>query len=90
MKMFKERPNKPVSANTIINDVFKMIDMTSDFSTCVWLSLKSFVVISSLTQSQLSCFSHDRVTRLKCQYKGPSRQAMQSDSVEWLFNSEMT
>ena len=90
MKMFKERPNKPVSANTIIYDVFEMINMTSDFSTCVLLNLQSFVVISSLTQSQLSCFSHDRVTSLKCQYIGPSRRAMQSDSDEWLLNAEMT
>ena len=47
-----------------------MFDNTSDLSTCVFFSLHSFVVISSLTQSQLSCFSHDRVTWLKCQYLG--------------------
>ena len=69
--------NKLVLANTIVNDVFKMIDMTSGLSTCVLLSLCSFVVISSLTQSQLSCFSHDRVTSLKCQYLGPGHQMLQ-------------
>ena len=71
-----EHLNKLVLANTIINDVFKMIDMTSDLSTCVLLSLQSFVVISSLTQSQLSCFSHDRVTWLKCQYIGRGHQML--------------
>ena len=54
-----------------------MINMTSDFSTCVWLSLKSFVVKSSLTESQLSCFSHDRVTLVKCPYLGRGHRILQ-------------
>ena len=68
--------NKLVLANTIINDVFKMIDNTFDLSTCVLLSLQSLVVKSSLTESQLSCFSHDRVTWLKCQNLGRGHQML--------------